>query len=211
MTKDVQCMKYEKEQQKSREVSEIVSSFDPSILQELRAEIVAARRHREAMKDSADAKEAASDSQRDATSAQDAVSDAKNDVRFVISKLRKEIGAAKASADAAKAAADEPQAADSAEAPTQECLMSEATADVVIGCPTSSVAQANLTIKINFNILPSFSSSNIFTIYLHAFCNHSIHSRKTAFKISREISTRITRIRTRSSDGVSARYPISFH
>jgi hypothetical protein len=80
----------------------------------------------------------------------------------------------------------------------------------VIGCPTSSVAQANLTIEINFNILRSFSSSNILTIYLHAFCNRSIHSRKTAFKISRGISARITRRRTWSSDGVSARYPISF-
>jgi TPR repeat protein len=33
-----------------------------------------------------------------------------------------------------------------------------------IGCPTSSVAQANLTIKTNFNILRSFSSSDILTI-----------------------------------------------
>jgi hypothetical protein len=41
--------------------------------------------------------------------------------------------------------------------------------DPTIGCPTSSVAQANLTIKINFNLLRSFSSSDIFTIYLHAF------------------------------------------
>jgi hypothetical protein len=38
-----------------------------------------------------------------------------------------------------------------------------------IGCPTSSVAQANLTIEINFNRLHSFSSSDILTIYLHAF------------------------------------------
>jgi hypothetical protein len=38
-----------------------------------------------------------------------------------------------------------------------------------IRCPTSSVAQANLMIKINFNILRSFSSSDILTIYLHAF------------------------------------------
>jgi hypothetical protein len=43
-----------------------------------------------------------------------------------------------------------------------------------IGCPTSSVAQANLTIKINFNILPSFNSSDILTIYLHAFLQ-SLH------------------------------------
>jgi serine/threonine protein kinase len=41
--------------------------------------------------------------------------------------------------------------------------------DHCIGCPTSSVTQANLTIKINFNILRSFSSFNILTIYLHAF------------------------------------------
>jgi hypothetical protein len=34
--------------------------------------------------------------------------------------------------------------------------------------------------------------------------NRSIHSRKTVFKVSRGISSRITRIRTRSSDGVSA-------
>jgi hypothetical protein len=33
----------------------------------------------------------------------------------------------------------------------------------------SSVAQANLTIKINFNILHSFSSSDVLTIYLHTF------------------------------------------
>jgi hypothetical protein len=38
-----------------------------------------------------------------------------------------------------------------------------------IGCPTSSVAQANFTIKINFNILRSFSSSDILIIYLRAF------------------------------------------
>jgi hypothetical protein len=36
-----------------------------------------------------------------------------------------------------------------------------------IECPTSSVAQANLTIKIDFNISRSFSSSDILTIYLH--------------------------------------------
>jgi hypothetical protein len=41
--------------------------------------------------------------------------------------------------------------------------------DPLIGCPMSSVAQANLRIKINFNILCSFSSSDILTIYLHAF------------------------------------------
>jgi hypothetical protein len=43
-----------------------------------------------------------------------------------------------------------------------------------IGCPTSSVAQANLTIKINFNILHSFSSSDILIIYLHVFLQ-SLH------------------------------------
>jgi hypothetical protein len=43
-----------------------------------------------------------------------------------------------------------------------------------IGCPTSSVAQANLTIKIIFNLLRSFSSSDILTIYLHAFVQ-SLH------------------------------------
>jgi hypothetical protein len=37
-----------------------------------------------------------------------------------------------------------------------------------IGYPTSSVAQANLTIKVNFNVLRSFSSSDVLTIYLHA-------------------------------------------
>jgi hypothetical protein len=62
------------------------------------------------------------------------------------------------------------------------------TMSMTIGCPTSSVAQANLTIKTNFNILRSFTSSDILTIYLHAFCNRSIHSRKTVFKVSRGIS-----------------------
>jgi hypothetical protein len=38
-----------------------------------------------------------------------------------------------------------------------------------IGCPTSSVTQANLTVKINFNILHSFNSPDILTIYLQAF------------------------------------------
>jgi hypothetical protein len=33
----------------------------------------------------------------------------------------------------------------------------------------SSVAQANLTIKVDFNILRSFGSSDMLTIYLHAF------------------------------------------
>jgi hypothetical protein len=37
-----------------------------------------------------------------------------------------------------------------------------------IGCPTSSVASANLMIKIIFNILRSFSLSDILTIYLQA-------------------------------------------
>jgi hypothetical protein len=98
----------------------------------------------------------------------------------------------------------------------EKCMMSLVVARVTVGtygCPTSSVAQANLTIKINFNILCSFSSSDILTIYLHTFLQSlylSIHSRKTAFKVSRGISARITRIRTRSSDGVSARYPINF-
>jgi hypothetical protein len=39
MPKDVQCMKYEKKKPKSPEVSEVVSSFDPLILCELRDEI----------------------------------------------------------------------------------------------------------------------------------------------------------------------------
>jgi hypothetical protein len=43
-----------------------------------------------------------------------------------------------------------------------------------IGCSTSSVAQANLTIKTNFNILRSFSSSDILTICLHTFLQ-SLH------------------------------------
>jgi hypothetical protein len=47
-----------------------------------------------------------------------------------------------------------------------------------IGCATLNVTHANLTIKINFNILRSFSSSDILAIYLHTFCNRSIHSRK---------------------------------
>jgi hypothetical protein len=44
----------------------------------------------------------------------------------------------------------------------------------IIGCPTSSVAQVNLTIKINFNRLRSSSSSDILTIYLHSFLQ-SLH------------------------------------
>jgi hypothetical protein len=44
----------------------------------------------------------------------------------------------------------------------------------IIGCPTSSVTQVNLTIKINFKILRSFRSSDILTIYLHAFLQ-SLH------------------------------------
>jgi hypothetical protein len=47
-----------------------------------------------------------------------------------------------------------------------------------IGCPMSSVAQANLTIKINFSILRSFSSSDILIIYLHAFLQ-SLHPFET--------------------------------
>jgi hypothetical protein len=47
---------------------------------------------------------------------------------------------------------------------------------LIIGCPTSSGAQANLTMKINFNILRSFRSSDILTIYLHALLQCSIHS-----------------------------------
>jgi hypothetical protein len=43
-----------------------------------------------------------------------------------------------------------------------------------IGCPTSGVAQASLTIEINFNILRSLSSSDILTIYRHAFLQ-SLH------------------------------------
>jgi hypothetical protein len=43
-----------------------------------------------------------------------------------------------------------------------------------IECPTSSVAQANFMIKTIFNILRSFSSSDILTIYLHAFLQ-SLH------------------------------------
>jgi hypothetical protein len=68
--------KYELKKRESREVSEVVSSFDPSILQELRDEIAAPKATAdEAKKDSADAKDAASDAQWDATSTQDAVSD----------------------------------------------------------------------------------------------------------------------------------------
>jgi hypothetical protein len=43
MIKDVRCIKYEKKKQKSREVSEVVSSVDPTSLQELRDEIAAAK------------------------------------------------------------------------------------------------------------------------------------------------------------------------
>jgi hypothetical protein len=45
---------------------------------------------------------------------------------------------------------------------------------ISIGCPPSNVAQANLKIKTNFNILRSFSASNILTIYLRAFLQ-SLH------------------------------------
>jgi hypothetical protein len=38
-----------------------------------------------------------------------------------------------------------------------------------MGCLASSVAQANLTIKVNFNRLRSFSSPDILTICIHAF------------------------------------------
>jgi hypothetical protein len=46
--------------------------------------------------------------------------------------------------------------------------------NAAIGCLTSNVAQANLTIKINFNILRSLSSFDILTICLHAFLQ-SLH------------------------------------
>jgi hypothetical protein len=48
------------------------------------------------------------------------------------------------------------------------------------------------------------------TIYLHVFLQSLHPFEKTAFNVSRGISTRITRIQTRSSDGISARYSISF-
>jgi hypothetical protein len=138
--KDLRCIRYELKKLESREVSEAVSSFDPSILQEIRDEIAAPKATAdEAKKDSADAKDAASDAERNVTSTQDAVSDAQEAIRSVISELRKEIGAAKASADAAKAAADEAKAAYlvPVEAPTQERLMSETTTDVVISKPAT--------------------------------------------------------------------------
>jgi hypothetical protein len=81
---------------------------------------------------------------------------------------------------------------------------------VNIGCPTSSVAQANLTIKINFNILRSFSSSDIFTIYLHAFLQSLHPFEKSCVQGFPRDFRQNTRIRPRSSDGVSAQYPISF-
>jgi hypothetical protein len=145
--KDLRCIKYELKKLESREVSEVVSSFDSLILQELRDEIAAPKATAdEAKKDSVDAKDAASDVQRDATSTQDAVSDAQEAIRSVISELRKDIRAVKAPVDAAKEAADEAKAvadkakaADSVpvEAPTQECLMSETTTDVVISKPAT--------------------------------------------------------------------------
>jgi hypothetical protein len=54
--------------------------------------------------------------------------------------------------------------------------VNESSSTMCIGCPTSSVAQTNLTIKINFNILHSFSSFilTIFTIYMYAFLQ-SLH------------------------------------
>jgi uncharacterized coiled-coil DUF342 family protein len=73
---------------KSREVCQVVSNVDPSILQKLRNEIAAMKSKADEAKattdetheDSADAKDAASDGQRDATSADDAASDPKNAV-----------------------------------------------------------------------------------------------------------------------------------
>jgi hypothetical protein len=95
MTKDVQCMKYEKKKPKSHEFSEVVPSFDPSILRELRDEIAYAKGAAEDAKatadegknDSADAKDAASDTERDATSTQDAAYNAKNAVDSVQSTI----------------------------------------------------------------------------------------------------------------------------
>jgi hypothetical protein len=89
--RDLQCIKYELKKLKSREVLEVVSSFDPSILQELRDEIAAAKPRADKAKatadegknESADVKDAASDAERDGTSAQDAASDAKNTVDSV--------------------------------------------------------------------------------------------------------------------------------
>jgi hypothetical protein len=95
MTNDVRCMKYEKLQPKSREFSEVISSFDPFILRELRDEIAYAKSAAEEAKatadegekDSVDAKDAASDAERDATSAQNAASDATNAVDSVQSTI----------------------------------------------------------------------------------------------------------------------------
>jgi hypothetical protein len=79
-----------------------------------------------------------------------------------------------------------------------------------IGCPTPSVAQANLTIKINFNVLSSFSSSNILTICLHVFLQ-SLHpfEKNCVQGLPRDFRQNNPNT-NKNSDGVSAQYPISF-
>jgi hypothetical protein len=51
---------------------------------------------------------------------------------------------------------------------------SDRASQTLIWRPTSSVAHANLTIRINFNISRPFSASDILAIYLHAFLQ-SLH------------------------------------
>jgi hypothetical protein len=52
--------------------------------------------------------------------------------------------------------------------------MSSGTKWSYVGCPTSSAAQVNLKIKINFNVVGSCSSSDILIIYFRTFLQ-SLH------------------------------------
>jgi hypothetical protein len=79
-----------------------------------------------------------------------------------------------------------------------------------IGCPTLDVAKANLTIKINFNILRPFSSSDTLTIYLHAFLQSLNPFEKNCGQGLPRDFRQNNPNRTRSSEGVSARYSIGF-
>jgi hypothetical protein len=81
---------------------------------------------------------------------------------------------------------------------------------IVIGCPTSSVAQANLTMKINFNISHSFSPSDILTIDLHAFLQSLYPFRKDCVQgILRDFRQNNPNMNQKSRC-ISARYPINF-
>jgi hypothetical protein len=87
MGKDVQCIKYEKNQPKLREVSEVVSIFDPSILRELRDETADAKGAAE------DAKTTADEDKKESGETKDAASDAKNAVDSVKSSIPDSVSA----------------------------------------------------------------------------------------------------------------------